>query len=135
MPFEAGHRIYVSVQCPAELGEEWDGVAAGEGADEVDEVGVELYPEVVDVSEKEDGVPSRLIKTDRPRGAEKGRHAMVDVRRLPAAEENGVAGTLDDLAREGARRMIAMALDAEVGDYIEALRRRARRGWQAARRA
>jgi hypothetical protein len=34
-------------------------------------------------------------------------HAMVDVRRLPVGEDNEVAGTLDDLAREGARRMIA----------------------------
>lgn len=45
---------------------------------------------------------------------------MVDVRRLPVGEDNEiVAVTLDDLAREGARRMIATALQAEVTDYVE----------------
>ena len=45
---------------------------------------------------------------------------MVDVRRLPVGEDNEiVAVTLDELAREGARRMIATALEAEVADYIE----------------
>jgi putative transposase len=45
---------------------------------------------------------------------------MEDVRRLPVGEdEEIVAVTLDDLAREGARRMIAMALEAEVADYVE----------------
>src|SRR3954471_3018118 len=44
---------------------------------------------------------------------------MVDVRRLPAGEDNAVAVTLDELAREGARRMIAVALEAEVADYVE----------------
>lgn len=39
---------------------------------------------------------------------------MVDVRRLPVEENNEIAVTLDDLAREGARRMIAAALEAEV---------------------
>ena len=43
---------------------------------------------------------------------------MEDVRRIPVGEENEVAVTLDDLAREGARRMIAMALEAEVDDYV-----------------
>jgi putative transposase len=45
---------------------------------------------------------------------------MGDVRTLPvegAGEE--VRVTLDELAREGARRMIAAALEAEVADYIE----------------
>jgi putative transposase len=46
---------------------------------------------------------------------------MGDVRRIapdaPASEE--VALTLDDLAREGARRMIAAALEAEVAEYVE----------------
>jgi hypothetical protein len=69
----------------------------------------ELYPDVVDGLEGKGGVPSRLMKTDRPRGG-KGRHAMVDVRRLPVGEENEITVTLDDLAREGARRMIAAAL-------------------------
>jgi putative transposase len=45
---------------------------------------------------------------------------MVDVRRLPVGEDDEVvAVTLDDLAREGARRMIATALEAEVTDYVE----------------
>jgi len=44
---------------------------------------------------------------------------MVDVRRLPVGEDDEIAVTLDDLAREGARRMIATALEAEVADYIE----------------
>lgn len=45
---------------------------------------------------------------------------MVDVRRLPVGEDNETAVTLDDLAREGARRMIAAALEAEVGQYVSA---------------
>src|SRR4051794_29026337 len=45
---------------------------------------------------------------------------MEDVRRLPVREDSDeIAVTLDDLAREGARRMIATALEAEVADYIE----------------
>ena len=45
---------------------------------------------------------------------------MEDVRRLPVGEgSDGIAVTLDDLAREGARRMIAAALEAEVGEYVE----------------
>jgi putative transposase len=43
---------------------------------------------------------------------------MTDVRRLPAAGVDEAARTLDELAREGARRMIAAALEAEVADYI-----------------
>ena len=43
---------------------------------------------------------------------------MGDVRRLEV-EREGTALTLDDLAREGARRMIAAALEAEVDEYIE----------------
>jgi putative transposase len=45
---------------------------------------------------------------------------MDDVRRLPVGEDTDeVTVTLDDLAREGARRMIAAALEAEVADYVE----------------
>ena len=44
---------------------------------------------------------------------------MEDVRRLPVGEDDEVAVSLDDLAREGARRMIAAALEAEVADYVE----------------
>ena len=44
---------------------------------------------------------------------------MVDVRRLPVGEDDGgIAVTLDELAREGARRMIAAALEAEVEEYV-----------------
>ncbi len=44
---------------------------------------------------------------------------MEDVRRLAVGEDNEGRVTLDELAREGARRMIATALEAEVADYIE----------------
>src|SRR3954449_9397866 len=45
---------------------------------------------------------------------------MEDVRRLPVGEGSGeIAVTLDELAREGARRMIAAALTAEADDYVE----------------
>src|SRR4051812_440506 len=43
---------------------------------------------------------------------------MADVRRLPVGEDNEIALTLDELAREGARRMIAAALEAEVDEYV-----------------
>jgi len=45
---------------------------------------------------------------------------MSDVRRLPFGEEAEARITLDDLAREGARRMIAAALEAEVDQYVGA---------------
>src|SRR3954447_10098524 len=45
---------------------------------------------------------------------------MDDVRRLPVGEgSDGIAVTLDELACEGARRMIAAALKAEADDYVE----------------
>ena len=45
---------------------------------------------------------------------------MVDVRTLPAGEDNEeIRVTLDELAREGARRMIAAALRAEADEYVE----------------
>lgn len=44
---------------------------------------------------------------------------MSDVRRLPVGEDVEGRVTLDELAREGARRMIAAALEAEVGEYVE----------------
>jgi len=45
---------------------------------------------------------------------------MADVRTLHVeSDDEGVRVTLDELAREGARRMIAAALEAEVADYIE----------------
>src|SRR3954468_10017051 len=43
---------------------------------------------------------------------------MEDVRRLPIGEDREVAVSLDELAREGARRMIATALEAEVAEYV-----------------
>jgi putative transposase len=43
---------------------------------------------------------------------------MADVRRLPVGEDSQIALTLDDLAREGARRMIAAALRAEADEYV-----------------
>ena len=43
---------------------------------------------------------------------------MEDVRRLPVGEDSEARVTLDDLAREGARRMIAAALEAEVEEYV-----------------
>jgi transposase-like protein len=45
---------------------------------------------------------------------------MEDVRRLPVGEGNEeITLALDDLAREGARRMIAAALRAEADEYVE----------------
>ena len=45
---------------------------------------------------------------------------MVDVRTLPAGENNEeIRVALDELAREGARRMIAAALRAEADEYVE----------------
>jgi len=45
---------------------------------------------------------------------------MENVRTLPVGEQmQGITATLDDLAREGARRMIAAALEAEVSDYVD----------------
>src|SRR4051795_9809652 len=45
---------------------------------------------------------------------------MDDVRRLPVEESNdGITVTLDELAREGARRLIAAALRAEADDYVQ----------------
>jgi putative transposase len=43
---------------------------------------------------------------------------MEDVRRLPVGEDNEARVSLDDLAREGALRMIAAALEAEVDEYV-----------------
>ncbi len=45
---------------------------------------------------------------------------MDDVRRLPVGEGiEEIALALDELAREGARRMIAAALRAEADEYVE----------------
>ena len=45
---------------------------------------------------------------------------MSDVRTLPDGAQTEARITLDDLAREGARRMIAAALEAEVSEYVDA---------------
>jgi putative transposase len=57
------------------------------------------------------------MKTKAGEGRQEGT-PMVDVRTLPVGEDEGLAVTLDDLAREGARRMIAAALGAEVDEYV-----------------
>src|SRR3954454_17497715 len=44
---------------------------------------------------------------------------MENVRRLPSGEVAEAGVSLDELAREGARRMIAAALEFEVADYVE----------------
>src|SRR3954454_6713246 len=44
---------------------------------------------------------------------------MENVRRLPVEGNDEAASSLDDLAREGARRMIAAALEAEVAEYVD----------------
>jgi putative transposase len=46
---------------------------------------------------------------------------MENVRRLPAGEDTDAEVSLDELAREGARRMIAAALEVEVAEYVGAL--------------
>jgi len=43
---------------------------------------------------------------------------MDDARRLAVGEEDQVWISLDDLAREGARRMIATALEIEVDGAV-----------------
>ena len=43
---------------------------------------------------------------------------MGDVRRIDGGRTEQAAVTLDELAREGARRMIATALGAEVEEYV-----------------
>jgi len=46
---------------------------------------------------------------------------MGDVRRIDEDRTGEVVVTLDDLAREGARRMIAAALEVEVDEYVVSL--------------
>jgi hypothetical protein len=58
---------------------------------------------------------------------------MVDVRTLPVGEDNEIRVTLDDLAREGALRMIATALEAEVDQYVASMNAtRTASGWWSA---
>ena len=72
----------------------------------------------MDGGEEEGGVPSRLIKTDAGVGRQEGT-PMTNVRTLPVEEHNEeITLALDELAREGARRMIAAALRAEADEYV-----------------
>ena len=43
---------------------------------------------------------------------------MPDLTELRTDEHKDFASDLDEIAREGARRMLAQALEAEVADYI-----------------
>jgi putative transposase len=73
----------------------------------------------VDGGEEEGGVPSRLIKTDAGMNRQEGT-PMTNVRTLPVDGGNEeITLALDELAREGARRMIAAALRAEADEYVE----------------
>jgi transposase-like protein len=73
----------------------------------------------VDGVEEKGGVPSRLIKTDAGESRQEGT-PMTNVRTLPVGEGNEETTlALDQLAREGARRMIAAALRAEADEYVE----------------
>ena len=46
-------------------------------------------------------------------------HAQFTAPPVPEQPSEGVAPTLDELARQGARQMIALALQLEVAEYIE----------------
>ena len=82
---------------------------------------------------REGGVPSRLIKTDRLMAGKEGT-PMTNVRTLPVGEGNEeITIALDELAREGARRMIAAALRAEADEYVERFGDERRRGRASAR--
>jgi hypothetical protein len=51
--------------------------------------------------------------------AEKEGTLMTNVRTLPTGDSEEITIALDEFAREGARRMIAAALRAEAGEYVE----------------
>jgi putative transposase len=60
-----------------------------------------------------------LLKTEAGDGRQEGT-PMTDVRMLPVGEGNEeITLALDELAGEGARRMIAAALKAEADEYVE----------------
>ena len=80
---------------------------------------MELYPEVVDACEEEGGVPSRLLKTEAGVGRQEGTPCQMFAG-SPSGRTTKGRVTLDGLAREGARRMIAAALEAEVDEYVGA---------------
>jgi len=77
---------------------------------------LDIYPDVVDGLEIEGGVPPRLMKTDADVGRQEGTPWWMFAGRVEGTGE--VAATLDELAREGARRMIAAALEVEVQQYV-----------------
>jgi hypothetical protein len=52
---------------------------------------------------------------------------------LRLAENGNPASDLDEIAREGARQMLAQALEAEVADYIARSQERDQRGRARAR--
>jgi hypothetical protein len=64
---------------------------------------------------KKAALPSRLIPDRR---ADKDSRPCRLFARSPSGS-NEIAVTHDDLAREGARRMIAVALEAEVDEYLD----------------
>jgi transposase-like protein len=53
---------------------------------------------------------------------------MADVTHLRAEDRKDFASDLDEIAREGARRMLAHALETEVADYIARNQERDERG-------
>ena len=53
---------------------------------------------------------------------------MLDLIELRAEESKDFTSGLDEIAREGARRMLAEALEAEVADYIARNQERDERG-------
>lgn len=59
-----------------------------------------------------------MIKTDAAKAAA-GRRAIGGCAQIPVGEDDEVVVSLDDLVREGACRMIATALEAEAGEYVE----------------
>jgi hypothetical protein len=62
----------------------------------------------VDACEEEGGVPSRSTRPNRRETGKEGPPWWMFAG--PVGEDNEICVTLDDLAREGARRMIAAAL-------------------------
>jgi hypothetical protein len=73
----------------------------------------------VDAFEEEGGVPSRLLKTDRRKAGKEGTPCRMFARSPSGRGSEEITLALDELAREGARRMIAAALRAEAEEYVE----------------
>src|SRR4051794_25957795 len=64
-------------------------------------------------------VPSRLLKTEAGDGRQEGTPWWMFAGSLSGRATRGSRSRSMSFAREGARRMIATALEAEVADYIE----------------